>query len=196
MSAPPHPSVVAHRAFLDEQLIEGFNAVDLACSMRRTGCMARGQRNLPPSSLLVNRHRPVRPRRSASLCRSVGALRAEAEDYARERIGLQLLLHQRHKPVHPFAEVHRLGRHQHPDRSGRDQHSATHALTTPSGRPKTASLHRSPLLPTAENYNQNNPVLRSQTTVVTPWEHERQVRPEPRDFLQSKTCEEMDMKVS
>ena len=47
------------------------------------------------------------------------ALRAEAEDYYGERIGLQLLLHQRRK--------HRLGRRQHPDRSGRDQHFATHA---------------------------------------------------------------------
>jgi hypothetical protein len=76
------------------------------------------------------------------------------------------------------------------------QHSPPHALTTPAGRPKTASLHRSQLLPTAENSNQNDPVLQSQTTVVTPWEYERQVRLEPRDFLQSMTCEEMDMKAS
>jgi hypothetical protein len=72
---------------------------------------------------------------------SVGALRAEAEDHARERIGIQMLLHQRRKPVHPFAEVHGLRRHQNPDRSGRDQHSATHAFKRRTAR-KTASMSR------------------------------------------------------
>src|SRR5208283_2515590 len=72
---------------------------------------------------------------------SVGPLRTEAEDHARERIGLQLLLHQRRKPVHPFTEVHRLRRHQHPDWAGRDQHAATHAFERRTAR-KTASTSR------------------------------------------------------
>src|SRR5262249_23848273 len=72
---------------------------------------------------------------------SVGALGAEAEDHARERIGPQLLLHQRRKPVHPFAEVHGFRRHQHPDRSGRDQHSASHAFERQTAR-NTASTSR------------------------------------------------------
>src|SRR5262249_9887272 len=53
----------------------------------------------------------------------------------------QLLLHQRRKPVHPFAEVHGFRRHQHPDRSGRDQHSATHAFERRTAR-NTASTSR------------------------------------------------------
>src|SRR5262249_24055438 len=61
--------------------------------------------------------------------------------HARERIGPQLLLHQRRKPVHPFAEVHGFRRHQHPDRSGRDQHSATHAFERRTAR-NTASTSR------------------------------------------------------
>ena len=103
-----------------------INPANCAADSRMTPSSMRGQRNFPPSNLLANRHRPV-PSQKIKLD-SLGTLSAEAEVRRRERIGLQLLLHQRRKSVHPFAEVHGLRRHQNPDRPWRNQHSAAHAL--------------------------------------------------------------------
>src|SRR5262249_39946001 len=59
---------------------------------------------------------------------SVGSLARKQKITRENGSTLQLLLHQRRKPVHPFAEVHRLGRPQNADLSSRNQHSAAHAL--------------------------------------------------------------------
>jgi hypothetical protein len=47
---------------------------------------------------------------------------------ARKGIGLELLVHQRRKSLHPFAEVHGFRHHQNPDRAWRNQHPTAHVL--------------------------------------------------------------------
>src|ERR1700750_2690554 len=49
-------------------------------------------------------------------------LGTEHIDRACERISVHVLAHQRSKPFHSLAEVDRLGRHHHPDYSGRADH--------------------------------------------------------------------------
>src|SRR5439155_5354616 len=53
---------------------------------------------------------------------AVGTFRSEHIDCARERIGLHRLAHQCGQTLGALAEVHRLGRHPHPHRTGRTDH--------------------------------------------------------------------------
>src|SRR5271154_7444771 len=54
----------------------------------------------------------------------IRSLGAEYIDGAGERIGLHLLAHQRRQALGALAEVYGLGRHHHPDRTGRTDHAS------------------------------------------------------------------------
>jgi hypothetical protein len=97
----------------------------------------RGQRNLPPSSRLANRHSPV-PSQKISFTLSA---RFERKQKITPENGSVFSCAQRRKPVHPLTEVHRLRRHENPDRSRRDQHAAAYAPARRTAR-RTASRSR------------------------------------------------------
>ena len=59
-----------------------------------------GQRNLLPSGRLASRHTPVPSQKSTSR----GPPAWYGIGYARERIGLELFLHQRREAIHAFAD--------------------------------------------------------------------------------------------
>src|SRR6478735_8504041 len=116
---------VTRRARTRIQSSPSISAANCAADSRITPSSTRGQRNLLPSSLLANRHRPV-PSQKISFTLSARFARKQ-KITPEKRVGLQLLFRQRRKPVHPFAEVHRLRRHQDPERTRRNQHPAAHA---------------------------------------------------------------------
>jgi hypothetical protein len=127
------------RARTRTQSSPSISAANCAADSRITPSSTRGQRNLLPSSLLANRHRPV-PSQKISFTLSARFARKQ-KITPEKRVGLQLLFHQRRKPVHPFAEVHRLRRHQDPERTRRNQHPAAHAPARRTAR-KIASTSR------------------------------------------------------
>ncbi len=128
------------------------SAASCAAVRRTVPSSIRGQRKPPCSSRFAKRQSPEPPELvegPPNQLDSIRSLRPEHEHGARERIVLQILLHQRREAIHSFAEVDRPRRDEDPNGPARYHHradrSAFTSATIVAGRVPAGTRNLAPL---------------------------------------------------